>query len=83
MKIYKVYDGKIQEWEVIETKKTYKGVKCAGLAWGCAASIPKSLGSLTPKDAIDYRKETLHATIGMLTEKVNQAILEMEELKKL
>ena len=54
-----------------------------GLAWGCAASIPKSLGSLTPKDAIDYRKETLHATIGMLTEKVNQAILEMEELKKL
>ena len=83
MKIYKVYDGKIHEWEVVETKKTYKGVKCAGLAWGCATVIPKLLGKLTPKDAINYRKEMLLTTIRILTEKANQAILEMEELKKL
>ena len=83
MLIYKYYNGEMYEWEVVETKKTYKGVKCAGLAWSCATSIPKPLGRLTPKDAIDYRKEILLTTIGMLTEKVNKATIEMEELKKL
>jgi len=80
MIIYKYHKGVIYTFEARETKTMYI---VYDIRFECNTRFLKKECSISRKKEIKRVKAGILSRISLNTEKANQAILEMEELKKL
>ena len=79
MKIYKYYEGKVQEFEAKENKKTYT-CKDRPLAFGCYKVIQKTEAATTAAKAITMARNKIIIKIDNLKEALNKATIELTEI---